>query len=58
MVQPSDFELQTESIPSLQDGEALIKVAYVSFEPAQRGWMDDVPSYIPPIALGDVVRAG
>jgi len=56
-VQLSDFLLQTESLPQLQDGECLIKTLFVSFEPAQRGWMNDVPSYVPPIALGEVVRA-
>ncbi|WP_157220951.1 NADP-dependent oxidoreductase [Flavisphingomonas formosensis] len=35
----------------------VIRNHYASLDPAQRGWMDDVPSYMPPIALGDAVRA-
>ncbi len=41
-----------------QDGEIAVEVEYVSLDPAMRGWMDDVPSYIPPVGLGEVMRAG
>jgi len=34
-----------------------VRNRFVSLDPAQRGWMDDTPSYMPPIALGDPVRA-
>jgi NADPH-dependent curcumin reductase CurA len=55
---PSDFEVTEEEIPSPGDGEALIKVLQVSLDPAMRGWMSDAPSYLPPVGLGDVMRAG
>ena len=43
-------------IPVPGDGEALIKVAMLSIDPTIRTWMDDVPGYLPPIQIGDVVR--
>ena len=37
---------------------ALIKNLYLSFDPAQRGWMEDRKSYVPPVGIGEVMRAG
>ena len=53
----SDFELRTEPLPELAEGQFLIRNHYASLDPAMRGWMDDVPSYMPPIPLGAAVRA-
>jgi len=53
-----DFELTEEEVPAPGDGEALVKVQQISLDPAMRGWMNDAPSYIPPVGLGDVMRAG
>src|SRR5947208_15492487 len=39
------------------EGEALVKVLMLSLDPAMRGWMNDVPSYIPPVGIGEVMRA-
>jgi NADPH-dependent curcumin reductase CurA len=58
MVKESDFELRESAVPAAKDGEALVRVLYVSFDPAMRGWMEDRPSYIPPVGLGEVMRAG
>ncbi len=58
MVKERDFELRESRVPSPKDGEALVRVLYVSFGPAMRGWMEDRPSYIPPVQLGEVMRAG
>jgi NADPH-dependent curcumin reductase CurA len=38
--------------------EVLVKVLYVSLDPAMRGWMNEGRSYIPPVELGAVMRAG
>lgn len=54
---PEDFELVSVETPTLDDGEFLIRNHYASLDPAIRGWMDDLPSYLPPIRLGDPVRA-
>ncbi|MGB0256762.1 MAG: F0F1 ATP synthase subunit alpha [Flavobacteriaceae bacterium] len=52
------WELQNEAIPALEDGQLLIEQQYISLDPAMRGWMNDSRSYIPPIPIGDVMRAG
>jgi NADPH-dependent curcumin reductase CurA len=54
---PDDFELVTEALPELADGQFLIRNHYASLDPAMRGWMDDADSYMPPIPLGAPVRA-
>jgi NADPH-dependent curcumin reductase CurA len=54
---PDDFELREEALPELADGQFLIRNHYASLDPAIRGWMDDAPSYMPPIPLGAPVRA-
>ena len=53
----ADFLLDTETTPDLAEGQVLVRNHYASLDPAMRGWMDDRPSYLPPIALGDPVRA-
>ena len=54
---PEDFRLEEEPTPSLREGEFLIRNHFASLDPAMRGWMDDLPSYLPPIGLGEAVRA-
>lgn len=41
----------------LRDGQVLIECLYVSLDPAMRGWLDDRRSYVPPVAIGEVMRA-
>ncbi|KAL2134345.1 hypothetical protein VTI74DRAFT_400 [Chaetomium olivicolor] len=41
----------------LQDGQLLLEGLYVSFDPAMRGWLDDRRSYVPPVQIGEVMRA-
>jgi NADPH-dependent curcumin reductase CurA len=52
-----DFSLVSEALPELAEGQFLIRNHYASLDPAMRGWMDDAPSYMPPIPLGTSVRA-
>ena len=54
---PEDFAIVTEAIPVPPPGGFVVRNRFCSLDPAQRGWMDDAPSYMPPIALGDAVRA-
>jgi len=58
MVQASDFELITSDVREPADGEAVVRVQYLSLDPAMRGWMNDARSYMPPVGLGEVMRAG
>jgi NADPH-dependent curcumin reductase CurA len=54
---PEDFRLVEEDIPLSPPGGFVVRNHFASLDPAQRGWMDDAPSYMPPIPLGDPVRA-
>lgn len=54
----STWDLQEKPVPEIKDGEALIKIHYISLDPAMRGWMNDAKSYIEPVQVGDVMRAG
>jgi NADPH-dependent curcumin reductase CurA len=54
---PEDFQLVEEPIPAPPPGGFVVRNHFASLDPAQRGWMDDAPSYMPPIPLGDPVRA-
>lgn len=54
----SDWEFTSSDIPAAGDGGVVVKVHYVSLDPAMRGWMNDAKSYIPPVGLGEVMRAG
>jgi NADPH-dependent curcumin reductase CurA len=56
-VKPSDLELTTAPVPTPGDGQVVVRVQYLSLDPAMRGWMADRPSYLPPVPLGDVMRA-
>jgi NADPH-dependent curcumin reductase CurA len=58
MVKESDFRFHEAPLPKPGDGDVLVRVRYVSFDPAMRGWMEDRQSYIPPVGIGDVMRAG
>ncbi|WP_091404502.1 NADP-dependent oxidoreductase [Aquimarina amphilecti] len=52
------WELQENPIPEPKEGEVLIKHHYISLDPAMRGWMREGKSYIEPVELDDVMRAG
>ncbi len=58
MVKRSDFEFTTALAREPGPGEVLIRVLYVSLDPAMRGWMNEGRSYIPPVGIGEVMRAG
>jgi NADPH-dependent curcumin reductase len=56
---PTDecWKIETSEAETIADGEVKIKVAYLSIDPAMRGWMNEGKSYIKPVQLGDVMRA-
>jgi NADPH-dependent curcumin reductase CurA len=58
MVDESTVRLEESEAPEPGDGEALARVRYLSIDPTIRTWMDDAPGYLPPIALGEVIRSG
>lgn len=57
-VSVEDFVRQDAPMPhaDLAAGEILVRNLMLGFDPAQRGWMDDAPSYLPPIMIGEPVR--
>jgi NADPH-dependent curcumin reductase CurA len=54
----SDWQFTEEAVPEPKDGELVVKVRYISLDPAMRGWMNEGKSYIRPVAIGEVMRAG
>ncbi|KAA0078861.1 NADP-dependent oxidoreductase [Mycolicibacterium sp. P9-64] len=52
----SDFTVDKTQVSTPRPGEVVVKVIWLAFDPAQRGWMNDGPSYAPPVPLGDVMR--
>ena len=52
------WELIEEKLPDLLEGEILIEHEYISLDPAMRGWMNEARSYIKPVEIGEVMRAG
>ena len=57
MVKRSDFTWTQEPMPAPGDGQILLRNRYISLDPAMRGWMNDARSYVPPVGLGEVMRA-
>ncbi len=58
VVTRDNFEYREAPVPTIGDGEVLVRTLYLSFDPTQRGWMEDRESYMPPVPLGAPMRAG
>lgn len=56
-VAPDDAELITAPAPEPAEGEALLRTTYVGIDAAARTWLNDQPGYLPPVQLGEVIRA-
>jgi len=54
----SDFKWTTEAVPQLKDGELLVHNRYLSLDPTNRGWANEIDTYLPAVRLGDVMRGG
>lgn len=57
LVDPDDTELVSTAAPRPADGEALVRMTYVGIDAAARTWLNDQPGYLPPVQLGEVIRA-
>ena len=53
-----NFEYKETPIPEPEEGQVLVRNLFLSFDPTQRGWMEDRESYLPPVGLGEPMRAG
>jgi len=58
MVKDSDWQQVSEPVREPAEGEVVVKVLYISLDPAMRGWMNEGKSYIQPVGIGEVMRAG
>lgn len=54
---PEDFRVSADEVPEPGPGQVAVRVSLISLDPAMRGWLDDRPSYLPPIGLDEVIRA-
>jgi NADPH-dependent curcumin reductase len=54
---PADSDLVQEEAPEPQDGEFGVAVEHLSVDPAMRSWMNAGRSYVPPVEIGEVMRA-
>jgi len=55
--QAEHFEIVNASVPEPRENEVLVRNIYLSVDPAMRGWISDVTSYMEPIPVGAVMRA-
>ena len=53
----ADWAFTEEPVSSPADGEFLVRVQYLSIDPAMRTWMNAGRSYVPPVQIGEVMRA-
>ncbi|WP_096696386.1 NADP-dependent oxidoreductase [Polaromonas sp. AER18D-145] len=53
-----NWSFTTEPVAEPSPGGVLVKTLYLSLDPAMRGWMNEGKSYIPPVEIGAVMRAG
>jgi NADPH-dependent curcumin reductase len=54
----TDWELTSEEVPVPGPGQFTVAVSHLSIDPAMRGWMNAGRSYVPPVEIGEVMRAG
>ncbi len=51
-----DFKLVETPVPALNEGEVLVKNQFLGFDPAQKGWMENIGGYVAPTEIGEVMR--
>jgi hypothetical protein len=58
MTTAQNWQFTEEPVVEPADGQVLVKTLMLSLDPAMRGWLNDGRSYIPPVGIGEVMRAG
>lgn len=56
-IKDTDFKLVENAIPELKENEVLVKLQYISLDPAMRGWMNAGTTYIRGVEIDEVMRA-
>jgi NADPH-dependent curcumin reductase CurA len=54
----ADWQFTNEAVPDPGPGEFVTEISHLSIDPAMRGWMNAGASYVPPVDIGAVMRAG
>ena len=54
----ADWSFTEEPVSLPAEGGVLVRSTHLSLDPAMRGWMNEGKSYIPPVGIGEVMRAG
>ena len=55
-IAPDDFKLVDTQLVGPAEGEMVLATRYLGFDPAQKGWMENIADYVAPMAIGDVMR--
>jgi NADPH-dependent curcumin reductase len=56
LIKDGDLELVEAPLGEVGDGQIRVRTVYLSLDPTNRTWMNDVQGYLPPVGLGDVMR--
>lgn len=57
LIGPDDTELVSTPAPEPAEGEALLRNTFIGIDAAARTWLNDQPGYLPPVGIGEVIRA-
>ncbi len=55
-ISDEDFEYKEEELRDINDNEVLLENLVIEFQPAQKGWMEQISNYVAPLEIGDVMR--
>lgn len=55
-IEDGDFTLVEAQVGAPDEGQILLRTLYLGFDPAQKGWMENIADYVAPMAIGDVMR--
>ena len=58
LAKAENWQFTTEPVAEPADGQVLVRTLVLSLDPAMRGWLNEGKSYIPPVGIGEVMRAG
>lgn len=58
LVRPTDVEIVEDPIPAIGDDEAVVRTEMIGIDAAVRTWLMDQPGYLPPVQIGETIRAG
>jgi NADPH-dependent curcumin reductase CurA len=57
-IKDSDFDYKELDVRGIEESEVLLENLVIEFQPAQKGWMEQISNYVAPLEIGDVMRCG